>query len=76
VRNTLIFFSGGARTTAFAAVSDNLIAILRGVRAQLLALGLIDSASFDAAIVALQAWSTRPDSAFWYAINWAEGVRL
>jgi ubiquinone/menaquinone biosynthesis C-methylase UbiE len=75
VRNTLIFFGGCAGTPAFAAVSDNLIAILRGVRAQLLALSLIDPASFDAAIVALEAWSARPDGAFWYTINWAEGMR-
>jgi ubiquinone/menaquinone biosynthesis C-methylase UbiE len=75
VRNTLIFFGGCAGTPPFAAVSQNLIAILRGVRAQLLALDLIDASSFDAAIVALEDWSTRPDSAFWYTINWAEGVR-
>ena len=40
-----------------------------------MAAGEIKETDYDAAIAAFRAWSTRPDAALWYAINWAEGVK-
>jgi SAM-dependent methyltransferase len=74
-RNTLVFFGGCSGQATFPVVVANLIGILRGARGAMETHGLIDPQTFDAAVAALEAWGRRPDAAFWYAMNWAEGVR-
>jgi len=46
-----------------------------GVRDHIVDAGLLDAAYFDATCEAIDAWSRRPDAAFWFAMPWAEGVR-
>lgn len=73
-RNTWVFFGSCAGHPTFAVVVANLVHILEGARATVLAHALLDSASLDAALDALRDWGNRPDAAFWYAISWAEGI--
>jgi len=76
-RNTWLFFGACAgQPELLAAYVDNLVLILEGVREQILSQGEIDRAMFDACIAAIRAWGRRPDAAYWYAIAWAEGVRV
>jgi hypothetical protein len=49
--------------------------VIQGARATVLEAGLLEAASFDAAIAALREWSRYPAAAIWYAIAWAEGRR-
>jgi hypothetical protein len=74
-RNTWIFFGSCAGSPGFAAYAENLAAILDGARAPITAGGLLPEDSFEAALTALRAWSTRPDAAIWFAMAWAEGRR-
>jgi SAM-dependent methyltransferase len=75
-RNTFVFFGGCAGNPDFDLVAANLVFILRSVRGTLVSGGLIDETVFDESLAALEAWGRRPDAAFWYAMNWVEGVRL
>ena len=76
VRNTWLFFGacGGHREMMTTCV-ENLIAILQGVRPQILSHGEFDNGTFDATIAMFREWGQRPDAAIWYAISWAEGRR-
>jgi SAM-dependent methyltransferase len=74
-RTTFVFFGGCAGNSDFDLVAANLVFILRSVRASMVGGGLIDAAVFDESLAALHAWGRRPDAAFWYAMNLAEGVR-
>ena len=56
-------------------MAQNMIGILQGARATILAQGILDRAYFDGALETLDAWAHRPDAALWYAICWAEGIR-
>ncbi|HLN30093.1 MAG TPA: methyltransferase domain-containing protein [Gemmataceae bacterium] len=75
VRNAWIFFGDCASGRSFDAVAQNMIGILQGARATILAQGILDRAYFDGALETLDAWARRPDAALWYAICWAEGIR-
>jgi SAM-dependent methyltransferase len=75
IRNNWIFFGGCAGSPTFADVVLNLEKILVGARAVILATAHIEPEFFDRALAELQTWGTRPDSAFWFAMCWAEGTR-
>ena len=75
-RNTWLFTGTAGQPELLAAYVDNLVRIMEGIRAQILDLGEFDAASFDACLSAIRDWGQRPDAAYWYAVAWAEGVRL
>jgi SAM-dependent methyltransferase len=74
-RNTWIFFGGCSGQPTFEALAHNMLAILEGVRATLLAQSLVDAETFDTGIAGIRTWMHRPDAALWFSICWAEGVR-
>jgi ubiquinone/menaquinone biosynthesis C-methylase UbiE len=74
-RNTWIFFGSCAGNPTFELLVNNMLGILEGARATILAQALLDGETFDAGLAGLAAWKRRPDAAFWYAICWAEGIR-
>jgi SAM-dependent methyltransferase len=72
--NTWVFFGACAgQGELFASYVGNLIRILEGVKAEILALGEFDADSFEDRIKHLREWGQRRDAALWYAISWAEG---
>jgi ubiquinone/menaquinone biosynthesis C-methylase UbiE len=75
IRNNWLFFGGCAGTPAFTDLVENLVKILNGARAVILATAHLAPAAFDQAIDALVYWGKRPDSAFWFPMCWAAGVR-
>ncbi|TMA29044.1 MAG: methyltransferase domain-containing protein [Deltaproteobacteria bacterium] len=75
VRCTFLFFGACAGEEKFPALVENMAGLFLGARDAIVGQQLLDSAEFDAAIAGLRGWAERPDSAFWYAIFWAEGVR-
>jgi ubiquinone/menaquinone biosynthesis C-methylase UbiE len=75
IRNNWIFFGSCAGSPAFPDIVENLEQILVGARPNILATAQVEETFFDQAISELRAWSTRPDSAFWFAMCWAEGSR-
>jgi ubiquinone/menaquinone biosynthesis C-methylase UbiE len=74
-RNAWLFFGGCAGDGRIGLFVRNLVELLEGARAEILAAGRLDDPRFDAAIAATRAWGERPDAAFWFARCWAEGVR-
>ena len=74
-RNTWIFFGSCSGSPDFMAYVENAAGVLRGARRAIVEGGLLPARTFDAAVLALEAWKKRPDAALWFAIAWAEGVR-
>ena len=74
-RNTWIFFGSASGSPDFPGIVGNLRTIVGKIRPLIVAQGLLDDATFRAAIRALRAFGRRRDAAFWYALCWAEGVR-
>jgi len=74
-RNTFIFFGGCAGMPHFDVLALNLLGVITTARPLIVENGLLDERSFDEAVTVFQTWSTRPDAAIWYAMNWAEGTR-
>lgn len=74
-RNTWIFFGSCSGSPDFMAYVENAAGLLRGARRAIVEGGLLPARTFDAAVLALEAWERRPDAALWFAIAWAEGVR-
>src|SRR5437588_7610824 len=74
-RNTWIFFGSCRGHAAFDALVANMVKILEGARDTVLGQGFLNAEYFDTGLAAVEAWRHRPDSALWYAICWAEGVR-
>jgi len=74
-RNACVWFGSAAGDPLFGAWVTNLIGVLSGARAGVLATGRVDAARFDAALEALRAWGHRSDAASWYFMAWAEGRR-
>lgn len=74
-RNTWIFFGSCSGNPTFHLLVDNIVEILRGARTEIILAGKLEDADFEAGIHSLQNWRTRPDSAIWFSICWAEGVR-
>ncbi|MGH9753248.1 MAG: hypothetical protein ACREA2_10735 [Blastocatellia bacterium] len=52
-----------------------MIGVVNGARETVVSAGLLDAASFDAAIAALRKWSRGAAATIWYAVAWAEGRR-
>jgi ubiquinone/menaquinone biosynthesis C-methylase UbiE len=75
IRNNVVFFGDNAGSSTFSAYVRNLIGILLGARALILAQSLLDEKSFDESIHHLTEWARRNDAALWYIINWAEGTK-
>lgn len=75
VRNTMIFFGGGAGDRRLRMSVDNLVGVLRGARDRMLETGMVAAAEFEEIVAALDAWGNRPDAAFWYPLPWAEAIR-
>lgn len=76
VRSTWLFFGACAGQESFAGITSNFIGILEGARETIVSEALFDSNAFDDVIEEFRAWTERPDAAFWYAVAWAEGVRV
>jgi SAM-dependent methyltransferase len=74
-RNTWIWFGGCSGDPHFAALVRNLLEILIGARAAILATGRVNDALLESAVAATREWAERPDAALWFAIAWAEGIR-
>lgn len=74
-RNTAVFFGACSGQPTFPAFVENLARILVGAREPILETGEMDVNELDAAVAALRAWGARPDSAFWFYVAWAEGVK-
>jgi SAM-dependent methyltransferase len=75
VRNALVFFGSCAGEPHFPYYVSNLIGVIGGARTTVVGAGLLDLASFDAAIASLHEWSRSTTAAIWYAVAWAEGRR-
>jgi len=73
--NSGVFFGACAGHPDFPAYVENLVRILIGARDAIVAVGEVDGAGLDACVESCREWGRRPDSAFWYMMSWAEGVR-
>lgn len=74
-RNTFVFFGSCKGEPHFPDYAENLIGVVNGARETVVDAGLLDEASFDAAIAALREWSRDRTATLWYAVSWAEGRR-
>jgi SAM-dependent methyltransferase len=74
-RNAFVFFGSCAGEAHFQYYVENLIGVINGARATVVEAGLLDAASFDAAIAGLHEWSRGAAATIWYAVAWAEGRR-
>ena len=74
-RNTMVFFGSGSGAAEFGDFIENVVRILDGARAAILATGLVDARRLERTLVAVREFGERPDAALWYAMSWAEGVR-
>ena len=75
-RVRLLPFHACAGEPLFPTVIANLRNIFIGARAHIIATGAVDAGLFAAGLDELAAFAGRPDGVLWYAINWAEGVRI
>ena len=75
VRVTQLFYGACAGEPAFDGLVRNLLGVLSGARAAVLADAAIGAPDYDRALDGLDAFRSRPDAALWYVINWAEGRR-
>lgn len=73
-RNTLVFFGGCAGDPDFEDVVRNIASIVDEAIDDIVATGLSRDA-VTAGLDALIAWSKAPDSAVWFGMSWAEGIR-
>jgi len=74
-RNTYIFFGAAKGHADFEPLVSNLARILEGARPAIAQTGLLDGDGLKRALADLEGWANRPDSALWYSIFWAEGIR-
>ncbi|TAV04602.1 methyltransferase domain-containing protein [Rhizobium ruizarguesonis] len=73
-RNTLVFFGGCAGDPDFEDVVRNIASIVDEAIDDIVATGLSRDA-VTAGLDSLIAWSKAPDSAVWFGMSWAEGIR-
>jgi SAM-dependent methyltransferase len=73
-RNTLVFFGGCAGEPDFEGVVTNLASVIDEAVDDISAIG-IPRAAVRSALDTLIAWGREPDSAVWYGMAWAEGIR-
>ena len=74
-RSTWIYFGSCAGEAKWPGFVENIHSQLAGAREAMVSGGLLGAAEIDAALSAFRAWGERRDSAIWYAVCWAEGVR-
>lgn len=70
-----LFYGACAGQPSFAGVVDNLAGVMTGARETVVAAGEIEAKAYDEAVAGLEDLKQRPDSAVWYVINWAAGLR-
>ena len=75
VRCAPVWFGTSAGEPTFAAWVANFLGVMNGAREDILAIGSIDAGAFDAALAALREWGARSDSAAWFFMAYAEGVK-
>jgi SAM-dependent methyltransferase len=75
VHNTWLFFGACAGDETFPAFVENLHFILEFAREAIVSAGLLGRAEVDETLAQIRRVGARPDSAFWYAVAYAEGIR-
>ncbi|MBI4662560.1 MAG: methyltransferase domain-containing protein [Verrucomicrobia bacterium] len=75
IRNDWIFFGSCAGDREFPAFVRNLIGVIETARTVVTGPIGFPVKQFDDALRVLRRWGRRPDSAIWYGLCWAEGVR-
>jgi SAM-dependent methyltransferase len=75
VRNTWLFFGACAGEETFPAFVENLHFILESARDAIVSAGLLGREEVDETLAQIRRVGSRPDSAFWYAVAYAEGIR-
>ena len=75
LRNTWIFFGACAGQANFEGFVENLEGVILTAKERILEAGLCSGVFLDETLLALRAWSRRPDAALWYGLSWAEGVK-
>jgi SAM-dependent methyltransferase len=73
-RNTLVFFGGCAGEPEFEEVVGNIASIIDEANDDIVATGM-SRRSVKLVLDELIDWSKEPDSAVWFGMSWAEGVR-
>lgn len=76
VRNTWIFFGSCTGHEHWNVYVENLIGVVAGAKSNIIDGGMMEERMFDEAIIAIRTWKERSDSAIWYAMAWAEGIRF
>ncbi|MBS1543658.1 MAG: methyltransferase domain-containing protein [Bacteroidetes bacterium] len=76
IQNGVVFFGDCAGMKTFQVYANNLLGILEGSRDLMLNKNLIAQNEYTAGIKGIEEWSTLPDAALWYSINWASGERI
>jgi SAM-dependent methyltransferase len=74
-RNHWVFFGSCAGSAEFPAFVENLTGVIETAREVMTGALRFDEKQFDQALRAIRQWGRRADSALWYALCWAEGVR-
>ena len=75
VRSTWLFFGACAGEESFPAFVENLHSILEFAREAIVSAGLLGREEVDETLAQIERVGKRPDSAFWYAVAYAEGIR-
>ena len=74
-RNTWVFFGGCSGQPIFDRHAENIYDILAMAKKTIVEEMFFDNAYFDQSLANFAEWAKRPDSAMWYGISWAEGMR-
>jgi ubiquinone/menaquinone biosynthesis C-methylase UbiE len=75
VRNTWVFFGGCAGMETFPVLTANMAGVVRTARDTIVSNGLFHAEEFDRVMADYATWSQRPDTALWFSVAWAEGVK-
>ncbi len=75
-RNTWIFFGSCSGERSFIPLVDNMSHLLAGAREQIIAQGTLDRKTIDMTLLAVDRWKHTPNAAMWFAISWAEGIKI
>lgn len=73
-RNTFVFFGACAGDPDFENFARNIASVISGSTDDIVETGVARGA-VERLVAELATWSTAPDAAIWYGMNWAEGVR-
>jgi SAM-dependent methyltransferase len=70
-----VLYGACSGEAAFAGIVGNLVGVLQGARATVLATSKVLAEEYDQAVLALQRFATVPGATIWYVINFAEGIK-